>query len=164
MLACGIVENKATIFLQSQVPQHTELNWILSCLTTNPQLTRLPQFNEKSAQTQNPSTGLLLYPVLQAADILIHKLETMKSFQKLIKIVSNWFFFCKIEEHTFLVARINCSNCNWQDILHINSIPHLAKHFRSLNRLLDKMLAVGYVHCVIQRRNNPNLIQIVKVK
>lgn len=73
MLACGIDENKSTIFLQSQVPQHTELNWILSCLCTNSRLTRLPQFNEKSAQTKNPSTGLFLYPVLQAADILIHK-------------------------------------------------------------------------------------------
>lgn len=73
MLACEIDENKSTIFLQSQVPQHTELNWILSCLATNSQLTRLPQFIEKAAQTKNVSTGLLLYPVLQAADILIHK-------------------------------------------------------------------------------------------
>lgn len=73
LLACGIVETKSKIFLQSQIPQHTELQWIFSCLSTNPRLAQLPQYKEKSAQVKNVSTGLFMYPVLQAADILVHK-------------------------------------------------------------------------------------------
>lgn len=73
MLACGIDEKKSKIFLQSQVAQHTELQWIFTCLSTNARLAQLPQFKEKAAQTKNPSTGLFMYPILQAADILVHK-------------------------------------------------------------------------------------------
>lgn len=73
LLACGIDPKKSTLFLQSAVPQHNELCWIFSCLTTMPRLTNLPQFKEKSATVKNVPTGLFMYPVLQAADILIHK-------------------------------------------------------------------------------------------
>lgn len=73
LLACGIDAEKSTIFLQSSIPQHSELCWILSCLCTMNRLSHLPQFKEKSAQVRDVQTGLFLYPVLQAADILIHK-------------------------------------------------------------------------------------------
>lgn len=73
LLACGIDVKKSSIFLQSTVHQHAELFWILSCLCTMPRLSQLPQFKEKSAQVRNVQSGLFLYPVLQAADILIHK-------------------------------------------------------------------------------------------
>ncbi|XP_031632535.1 tryptophan--tRNA ligase, mitochondrial isoform X2 [Contarinia nasturtii] len=73
LLACGIDSKKSPIFLQSTVPQHAELCWILSCLCTMPRLSQLPQFKEKSAQVRDVWAGLFMYPVLQAADVLIHK-------------------------------------------------------------------------------------------
>ncbi|XP_062612663.1 tryptophan--tRNA ligase, mitochondrial-like [Saccostrea cucullata] len=72
LLACGIDPEKSVLFLQSQVRQHTELCWILSCITTNARLKLLPQWKEKS-NTKNPSVGLFTYPVLQAADVLLYK-------------------------------------------------------------------------------------------
>ena len=72
LLACGIrVEN---LFIQSLVPEHTELNWILNCFSSYGQLTRMTQFKDKGAQNEDfVSAGLLTYPVLQAADILIYR-------------------------------------------------------------------------------------------
>lgn len=73
LLACGIDPDKATLFLQSSVPQHTELSWILGCLTTMARLTHLPQYREKSATMKEIPLGLFMYPVLQSADILLYK-------------------------------------------------------------------------------------------
>lgn len=73
LLACGIDPHKATLFLQSNVKEHTELSWILSCITTMARLTHLPQYKEKSAKMKEIPLGLYLYPVLQAADIMLYK-------------------------------------------------------------------------------------------
>ena len=77
LLACGI--RPENIFIQSLVPEHAELNWILSCFTSYGQLSRMTQFKDKSAQNEAKgsegfiSAGLFNYPALQAADILIYK-------------------------------------------------------------------------------------------
>lgn len=69
------------LFIQSLVPEHTELTWILNCFCSYGQLTRMTQFKDKSLQVQEGakddfiSAGLLDYPVLQAADILIYKAD-----------------------------------------------------------------------------------------
>ncbi|XP_046436104.1 tryptophan--tRNA ligase, mitochondrial isoform X1 [Neodiprion fabricii] len=73
LLACGIDPDKSILFQQSTVSMHTELCWILSCLTTMPRLAHLPQFKEKSATVKDVPLGLYIYPVLQAADILLYK-------------------------------------------------------------------------------------------
>lgn len=73
MLACGIDPNKSTVFLQSTVREHTELSWILGCLTTMARLRHLPQYKEKTQKLKEIPLGLFLYPVLQAADILLYK-------------------------------------------------------------------------------------------
>ncbi|XP_037083075.1 tryptophan--tRNA ligase, mitochondrial-like [Pollicipes pollicipes] len=73
LLACGIDPERATLFLQSAVPQHTQLGWVLSCLTTMPRLGQLPQYREKAAEHGEVPLGLYLYPVLQAADILLYR-------------------------------------------------------------------------------------------
>lgn len=73
LLACGIDPKKATLFLQSSVKEHSELCWILSCITTMARLTHLPQYKEKSAKMKEIPLGLYLYPVLQAADIMLYK-------------------------------------------------------------------------------------------
>ncbi|XP_048095739.1 LOW QUALITY PROTEIN: tryptophan--tRNA ligase, mitochondrial [Alosa alosa] len=73
LLACGIDPERSILFQQSQVPEHVELSWILSCLTSMPRLRHLPQWKMKSKQKSEGSVGLYTYPVLQAADILLYK-------------------------------------------------------------------------------------------
>ncbi len=73
-LACGIDPQKSIIFVQSQVPQHAELAWILSCLTPLGWLNRMTQFKDKAGkQREQAALGLYSYPVLQAADILLYQ-------------------------------------------------------------------------------------------
>ncbi|OQV14649.1 Tryptophan--tRNA ligase, mitochondrial [Hypsibius exemplaris] len=73
LLACGVDPSKTVLFQQSQVPQHAQLQWIFACLTTMARLDNLPQYKEKSATQSDIPCGLLLYPVLQAADILLYR-------------------------------------------------------------------------------------------
>lgn len=73
LLACGLDPNKCVLFVQSQVPEHTELAWILSAVTSYGDLQRMTQFKEKGETQEFVSCGLFTYPVLQAADILIYK-------------------------------------------------------------------------------------------
>ena len=73
ILACGIDPDKATLFVQSQVPEHTELAWALASVTPFGELSRQTQFKDKSErQPENVNAGLFTYPVLQAADILLY--------------------------------------------------------------------------------------------
>jgi len=72
-LACGIDPAKNTIFVQSHVPGHSELSWILNCFTYMGELNRMTQFKEKSNRhSSNVNAGLFDYPVLMAADILLY--------------------------------------------------------------------------------------------
>ncbi|MDO5601162.1 MAG: tryptophan--tRNA ligase [Oscillospiraceae bacterium] len=73
LLACGIDPAKSLVFVQSQVPAHTQLSWVLSCNTQFGELSRMTQFKDKSAKhADNVNAGLFTYPVLMAADILIY--------------------------------------------------------------------------------------------
>jgi tryptophanyl-tRNA synthetase len=72
LLASGIDPAKATLFVQSQVPEHTELAWIFNTLTPLGELERQVAFKEKSARQEQVMAGILNYPVLQAADILLY--------------------------------------------------------------------------------------------
>ena len=72
-MACGLDEKKNTLFVQSHVPQHAELGWILDCYTMFGELSRMTQFKDKSAKNaQNINAGLFTYPALMAADILLY--------------------------------------------------------------------------------------------
>lgn len=74
ILACGVDANKSVVFIQSQVPAHAELSWVLSCFTQFGELSRMTQFKEKSQKhTDNVNAGLFGYPVLMAADILLYQ-------------------------------------------------------------------------------------------
>ncbi|XP_050026443.1 tryptophan--tRNA ligase, mitochondrial [Dermacentor andersoni] len=73
LLACGIDPERCTLFLQSQVPEHAELSWILGCLLTTARLQHLPQLKDKTAGMKETPLGLYLYPVLQSADVLLYK-------------------------------------------------------------------------------------------
>jgi tryptophanyl-tRNA synthetase len=73
-MACGLDPDRCVLFVQSQVVQHTELAWILNCLCPMGEAQRMTQFKEKSEQhKQNINLGLLTYPILQAADILLYR-------------------------------------------------------------------------------------------
>src|SRR5512136_3033994 len=77
-MAAGLDPEKCTIFIQSHVPEHTELCWLLNCVTPLGELYRMTQFKEKSEQErENVTAGLLNYPILQAADILIYKADAV---------------------------------------------------------------------------------------
>lgn len=75
-LALGLDPKKNIIFAQSQVPQHTELSWILTCLTPMGNLNRMTQFKEKAEKhVKNINAGLFTYPTLMAADILLYQAD-----------------------------------------------------------------------------------------
>lgn len=74
MLALGLDTEKSTLFIQSHVPEHAQLSWLLSCYTQFGELSRMTQFKDKSAKhADNVNVGLFSYPALMAADILLYK-------------------------------------------------------------------------------------------
>lgn len=75
-IACGLDPEKNTLFVQSHVPAHAELGWILDCYTMFGELSRMTQFKDKSAKNaDNINAGLFTYPSLMAADILLYQTE-----------------------------------------------------------------------------------------
>ncbi len=76
-LAAGIDPEKSIVFVQSDVPAHTELTWLLNCATPLGWLYRMTQFKSKSEGRESVGTGLLVYPVLQAADILLYDTDVV---------------------------------------------------------------------------------------
>jgi tryptophanyl-tRNA synthetase len=77
LIAAGIDPARSTVFVQSQVPEHTQLTWVLACLTGFGQASRMTQFKDKTAKsgTEAANVGLFCYPVLMAADILIYQAD-----------------------------------------------------------------------------------------
>src|SRR5688572_5946932 len=73
LLASGIDPQRAVLFVQSSVPEHTELAWIFNTITPLGELERQTQFKDKAQRQESVSAGLLTYPVLQAADILLYR-------------------------------------------------------------------------------------------
>jgi tryptophanyl-tRNA synthetase len=75
LLAAGIDPVRTTLFVQSTVPEHTELAWIFNTITPLGELERQTQFKEKAARQESMNAGILNYPVLQAADILLYRAD-----------------------------------------------------------------------------------------
>ncbi|HSL84181.1 MAG TPA: tryptophan--tRNA ligase, partial [Thermoanaerobaculia bacterium] len=73
LIACGIDPERSILFVQSHVPEHTELCWVFNCVVSYGDLTRMTQFKDKSEQAEHVSGALFSYPVLQAADILLYR-------------------------------------------------------------------------------------------
>ncbi|MBR1497211.1 MAG: tryptophan--tRNA ligase [Oscillospiraceae bacterium] len=77
-IACGLDPEKNILFIQSHVPQHAELSWVLGCYTQFGELSRMTQFKQKSQQhADNITAGLFTYPVLMAADILLYQADAV---------------------------------------------------------------------------------------
>jgi tryptophanyl-tRNA synthetase len=77
LLSAGLDPNVCTLFVQSQVPEHTELAWFLNTITPLGELERQTQFKEKSQRQESVAAGILNYPVLQAADILLYRADAV---------------------------------------------------------------------------------------
>ncbi|MDO4543266.1 MAG: tryptophan--tRNA ligase [Clostridia bacterium] len=76
LLACGVDPDRSILYIQSHVPEHAMLNWVLCCKTYIGELQRMTQFKDKSARHEdNINAGLLTYPVLMAADILLYRAD-----------------------------------------------------------------------------------------
>ena len=77
-MACGLDPEKNTLYVQSHVPAHAELSWILNCYTMYGELSRMTQFKDKSRKhADNINAGLFTYPVLMAADILLYQTDVV---------------------------------------------------------------------------------------
>ena len=75
-IACGVSPEHCTLYVQSQVPQHAELTWVLNTMTYVGEMERMTQFKDKSAKhAENINMGLMDYPVLMAADILLYQTD-----------------------------------------------------------------------------------------
>ena len=77
LLAAGLDPARCTLFVQSHVAQHTQLSWVLECLTGFGEASRMTQFKDKAARGGTYSVGLFTYPVLQAADILVYQADAV---------------------------------------------------------------------------------------
>jgi tryptophanyl-tRNA synthetase len=79
LFAAGLDPERCTLFVQSHVPEHPQLTWVLGCLTGFGEASRMTQFKDKSARqgTDRASVGLFTYPVLQAADILLYQADAV---------------------------------------------------------------------------------------
>jgi len=79
LLALGVDPARSTLFVQSHVPEHAQLAWVLSCITGFGEANRMTQFKDKSAKggAASASVGLFMYPVLQAADILLYRADAV---------------------------------------------------------------------------------------
>ena len=77
LLAAGLDPERCSVFVQSDVPQHTELAWIFNTVTPVGELERQTQFKDKSQRMESVNAGLLNYPILQAADILLYLADTV---------------------------------------------------------------------------------------
>ena len=78
LMAVGLDPNKSILFIQSHVPQHSQLGWLLNCYTQFGELNRMTQFKDKSQQhSDNVNAGLFTYPCLMAADILLYQADVV---------------------------------------------------------------------------------------
>lgn len=79
LLAVGLDPDRCTLFVQSQVPEHPQLGWVLGCITGFGEASRMTQFKDKSAKqgAERASVGLFTYPILQAADILLYQADAV---------------------------------------------------------------------------------------
>lgn len=76
LIACGVDPTTSPVFIQSDVHQHAEMNWVLACNTYMGELNRMTQFKDKSAKhADNINAGLYTYPVLMAGDILLYQAD-----------------------------------------------------------------------------------------
>ncbi len=107
-IACGLDPEKNTLYVQSHVPAHTEMAWMLNCFTMFGELSRMTQFKDKSQKhADNVNAGLFTYPVLMASDILLYQTDVVpvgidqKQHVELTRDIANRFN--QLYPHTFTV-------------------------------------------------------------
>ena len=106
-LACGLDPERNTLYVQSHVPEHAELAWLLNCFTMFGELSRMTQFKDKSAKhADNINAGLFTYPVLMAADILLLLVDADRHGMKIMSLAEPTKKMSKSDENENAVVRI----------------------------------------------------------
>lgn len=150
-LACGINPDNSTIFLQSHVPEHSQLYWLLNCYTYFGELMRMVQFKEKIVQgTEEINVGLFNYPVLMASDILLYQTnlvptgEDQKQHVELVRSVAKRFN--RIYGPVFVIPEILISVVGSKIMSLLNPTKKMSKSDCNVNnviRLLDDINMVA---------------------
>lgn len=137
-VACGLDPEKNNIFVQSHIPAHTQLSWILNCYTYMGELNRMTQFKDKSAKhADNINSGLFTYPVLMAADILIYNAnlvpvgDDQKQHLEITRDIAQRFN--SIYGETFVLPEPYISNCGERIMGLQNPLSKMSKSTTNLN-------------------------------
>jgi tryptophanyl-tRNA synthetase len=137
LLAAGLDPDRCILFRQSDVPEHTELTWLLSSVTELGRLQRMHQFRDKSlAQRELVSAGLLLYPVLQAADVLAYRAQEVPVGEDQRE---------HLELMRDVARRFNARFGGGEDVLVVpeHRIPHVGARIMDLQDPTRKMSTTG---------------------
>ncbi|QJC38674.1 tryptophan--tRNA ligase [Enterobacteriaceae endosymbiont of Donacia fulgens] len=142
LLACGIDPENNIIFVQSHVPQHVQLNWILNCFTNFGEIKRMTQFKQKISFNKNINIGLFNYPILMAADILLYqtnKVPVGKDQIQHIELTRNIAYrFNNIYGNTFTIPEKILNNNNGSCIMSlINPQKKMSKSDTNNNSIIS---------------------------
>lgn len=149
LLALGIDPDKSTFFIQSHVPETTELAWIFNTITPVAELERMTQFKDKSGrQVKNINAGLLTYPILQAADILLYHGNTVPVGQDQIQHI----------ELTRVIARLfnNRYGEYFSEVKHLVTETPKVMSLLEPTKKMSKSLGAGHV---IELYDTPDMIE-----
>ncbi|MXP56536.1 tryptophan--tRNA ligase [Pantoea sp. Mhis] len=167
-LACGLDPNKSIVFIQSHVPSHTQLSWILNCFTYFGELRRMTQFKEKIiSYKQNINNGLFSYPVLMAADILLYQAnkvpigEDQKQHLELSRNIAKRFN--AIYGNILKIPEAFIANSGARVMSLCNPIKKMSKSDSNRNnviRLLENTnIAIKRIHQAVTDSDNPPIIR-----
>ncbi|WP_038499427.1 tryptophan--tRNA ligase [Candidatus Palibaumannia cicadellinicola] len=172
-LACGIDPNKSTVFLQSHVPEHSQLSWLLNCYTYFGELSRMTQFKEKSTRyADNINTGLFTYPVLMASDILLYQAnkvpvgEDQKQHIELIRNLAKRFN--TLYSEIFTVPEPLISNLGARIMSLLEPTKKMSKSYENSNHVItlleDPKLIVQKIHNAVTDSYNPPRVYFDPIK
>lgn len=140
-VACGLDPEKNNIFIQSHIPAHTQLSWVLNCYTYMGELNRMTQFKDKSQKhADNINSGLFTYPVLMAADILIYNAnlvpvgDDQKQHLEIARDIAQRFN--SIYGETFVVPEAYISNCGERIMGLQDPLSKMSKSAKNLNDVI----------------------------
>lgn len=167
-LACGVNPDNSTIFLQSHVPEHSQLSWLLNCYTYFGELYRMVQFKEKlKANREKINIGLFTYPILMASDILLYQTnlvpvgEDQRQHVELARVIAKRFN--RIYGSIFVIPEILVSTFGSKIMSLLDPMKKMSKSDCNVNnviRLLDDIDVIKKkINGAVTDSNNPPVIQ-----
>ncbi|URJ25044.1 tryptophan--tRNA ligase [Candidatus Blochmannia ocreatus (nom. nud.)] len=174
-LACGINPNNSIIFIQSHVPEHSQLNWLLTCYTYFGELQRMNQFKTKSTiqQKNHINLGLFNYPVLMASDILLYQTnfvpvgEDQKQHLELTQNIAKRFNY-KYNNTIFVIPKILIPNYGARIMSLLDPYKKMSKSDHNPNNIItlldDISIASKKIKKSITDTDNPPIIKYDLIK